>query len=110
MAIKFVDKGPEDEADRKATPIRQKSVSQPSLSTETPVASTPPADDDKARGTDAANLPYPKPEPKVRGRRAAPAVAATDVAPAQVALEGLLPNLPHAKPEPKPRGRKKAFG
>ena len=114
MAIRFVDKGPEDHPDRKATPARPEPSGQSSTPEEAPLApsaSEPAAPvADKPGDAGASKLPHPKPEPRVRGRKPAPSRAATPVEPAQAPFEGLLPSLPHAKPEPKPRGRKKAFG
>ena len=116
MAIRFVDKGPEDGPDRKAIPTRPKPSGLSSTPAEAPLAPAPstaeaPIAAERSGEASLPKLPHPKPEPKVRGRKAPPSRAATPgIEPAQVALEGLLPNLPHAKPEPKPRGRKKAFG
>ena len=122
MAIRFVDKGPGDDPDRKATPTRPKPSGRSSASSAAPIAPDPaaaaaPITADRAGETDrvgeaeVSKLPHPKPEPKARSRKGPPSRAATPVIePAQVSLEGLLPDLPHAKPEPKPRGRKKAFG
>ena len=116
MAIRFVDKGPEDDPDRKPLPARPKPSGSSATPPETPRAPAASAADapvaaDPTGEADLPKLPHAKPEPKVRGRKGPPSRAATPVLePVQVPLEGLLPNLPHAKPEPKPRGRKKAFG
>ena len=117
MAIRFVDKGPEDHPDRKAAPTRPKPSGQSSTLVEAPLAPTaseaaaPIAAPGEPGNAESSKLPHPKPVPRARGRKAAPSRAATPpVEPAQAPLEGLLPTLPHAKPEPKPRGRKKAFG
>ncbi len=106
MAIRFVDKGPEDK--RASRPERSKTqpVAAPAIAA---VAHLPGAD----IGPPA--LPHAKPEPKPRGRKTPPSVAPKDQPvitnePAQATLDGVLPSLPHPKPEPKPRGRKKAFG
>ena len=115
MAIRFVDKTPEDGGDQKAT--RPKTLSRPPIPAAAPAApaSVPevpaPAAGDRAIDADVAPLSHPKPEPKARGRKASPPRTAPPLAePVQAPFEGLLPTLPHAKPEPKPRGRKKAFG
>ena len=115
MAIRFVDKDPEDEPDRKAISARSKDPERSPVIAEPAFASPPsgaePVGDDRIGPGKEATLPYPKPSPKVRGSKRPPIRAATPlVEPAQVSLAGLLPDLPHAKPEPKPRGRKKAFG
>ena len=115
MAIRFVDKTPEDGVDPKATVARPRALSRPS----TPGSAAPasvseapaPAGADRVTDANAPKLPHPKPVSKIRGRKASPPQAASALAePAQAPFEGLLPTLPHAKPQPKPRGRKKAFG
>ncbi len=117
MAIRFVDKGPQDQPDRKAAATRPRPPGRSSTPEEPPLvptaseAAAPVAAAESPGDAEVSKLPHPKPEPRVRGRKAAPSRAATPlVEPAQAPFEGLLPTLPHAKPEPKPRGRKKAFG
>ncbi len=115
MAIRFVDKTPDDDADREVGKPRPKLQGRSSMSAQAPLATVPdpPTVPDVTDPPSDAEpkLPHPKPEPRVRGRKAPPARTATPMAePVQVSLEGVLPVLPHAKPEPKPRGRKKAFG
>ncbi len=105
MAIRFVDKGSDDE--RPSPPERRKPrpVAAPAIA----AAHHPRAE------VDPPALPHAKPEPKPRGRKTPTSVAPKDQpafanAPAQATLDGVLTGLPHPKPEPKPRGRKKAFG
>jgi hypothetical protein len=107
MAIRFVDKGPEDRTGEPAKQPRAEPAGAPVQPAGAPVQPAGPAPAE-------ASLPHAKPEPKPRGRHKPPSssVANPDAEsqPAQASLDGLLPALPHAKPEPKPRGRKKAFG
>lgn len=107
MAIRFVDKSPEDEPDHKRPPAtdgkRDVLSSSPGPALDAAVTDPAEASDDPL-----PTLPYAKPVPKAKGRK--PAHAATTPEPAQAPLDGLLPPLPLAKPDPKPRGRKKAFG
>ena len=113
MAIRFVDKTPEDETDHQVRVSRPRSQGHPSPSAKAEPDTDPPAESAAADqpGDADPKLQHPKPVAKLRGRKAPSPRAATPVAePVQVPLEGLLPTLPHAKPEPKPRGRKKAFG
>lgn len=106
MAIRFVDKGSEDERASRPERGQAQPVAAPAIAA---VAHLPRAE------VDPPALPHAKPEAKARGRKTPISVAPKDQPvvtnePAQATLDGVLPKLPHSKPEPKPRGRKKAFG
>ncbi len=129
MAIRFVDKAPEDGGAKTRPARREPRPEQPLAApasaapdsvaaAEPELPSIPPPE--TAEG-EACSLPYAKPEPKQRGRKKPPAAAGGAASkaddgeagpkPAAPAAEDLLPGLQvHAKPQPKPRGRKKAFG
>ena len=122
MAIRFVDKAPEDGGAKPKAARREPRPEQPEAAPDHAAPAEPdlpaiPSPDP----AEASALPYAKPEPKPRGRKkplaaaggteSRPAEAQAGPEPAEPAAEGLLPGLQvHAKPQPKPRGRKKAFG
>ena len=71
MAIRFVDKGPEDHPDRKATPARPEPSGQSSTPEEAPLV---PSASEPAQAPFEGllpTLPHAKPEPKPRGRKKA---------------------------------------
>lgn len=111
MAIRFVDKGPENAKAEPAVPRRREPATDPHPDAPIPEDDAPPA-----------GLTHAKPEPKPRGRKkplsakakpAAPAAAAP-VPPLLAGLEAQAAPEPAAPepldPKPAPRRRKAAFG